>query len=233
MGIAGCIDIGEENLVGRLVQDTGNAEHEQRPGIVEHTAEKLTVEDPSETAELFAQTTEQDAGTGKVDVEGISHVLSVDNGKVDEVHRDIQCDVQQLQRCKLQGSFLVTQIGEWYGRESIDADCNSHHPDVLRMIGIAHGLGDRLDEKQHKHDEGESQSAYGNQCGTIDAVGILALLVGETEESGLHTKQQDDHDEGRIGIDIGDDAITAGGCCQFCRIKRDEQVVEKPADDAR
>ena len=54
MGIAGCIDIGEENLIGRLVQDAGNAEHEQRPGIVEHPAEKLTVEDPSETGELFA-----------------------------------------------------------------------------------------------------------------------------------------------------------------------------------
>ena len=101
------------------------------------------------------------------------------------------------------------------------------------MIGIAHGLGERLDEKQHEHDEGECQGAHGNQCGAIDAVGILAFLVGETEESGLHAKKQDDHDEGRIGVDVGDDTITTGGCREFSRIKWDEQVVEKPADDAR
>ena len=100
------------------------------------------------------------------------------------------------------------------------------------MGGIAHGTGYGAYERQDNHDEQQRCESHGRQCGGIYLLRILALLVGEAEESGLHAVGQDDEQQRRVGIYVGYYSVAAACRRQLGRIERHEQIVEKTSYDA-
>ena len=89
----------------------------------------------------------------------------------------------------------VAQIGHRNGDEGIDVYSDEHHPDVLRMVAVAHQIGQRLQE--YAHNGGKHQRCCGDHAkrGGIDALGILAFLAHETEEGGLHAVGEQDDEQ--------------------------------------
>ena len=65
----------------------------------------------------------------------------------------------------------------------------------------------------------------------INLFGVLALLVDEAEESGLHSVGQDDEEQRRVGVHVGDDTITTTGGANLCRVEWHKQIVQESADD--
>ena len=73
VGIGTFIYIGEEDFVSRLVQYSGNAEHQYGPAVREHSAHKGAVEHVFEARKLLHQEEHQRAGAEQVDVESVAY----------------------------------------------------------------------------------------------------------------------------------------------------------------
>ena len=100
------------------------------------------------------------------------------------------------------------------------------------MVGIAHKRRYRADERKHQHHEQQRCESYRHQCCRVNLLRILAFLVGEAEEGGLHSVCENHHQQCRIGIYVGDDAIASTRGRQFCRVQRYKQIIKKSAYDA-
>ena len=127
----------------------------------------------------------------------------------------------------------VTQIGHRNGDEGVDGDGNKHHPDVFRVVAVAHQISQRMQE--HAHDGSEDKRCRGDhaQRGRINALGVLALLAHEAEEGGLHAVGEQDNEQRHVGIDIGDDAILSTGSIEPLRLDGHQKVVDEPRHNAR
>ena len=156
VSVAAFVDVGEENLVGSLVENAGYAEYEYRPRVGEHAAQQCLVKLVFDAHQLLPEEERERCRAEKVDIEGIASA----NGRVvylcDESRRAVAFvygrqheeehqieryrheDVQKLQGSELDRAFLVSQIGEWYALEGIYRHRDSHHPDVRRVVGVAH-----------------------------------------------------------------------------------------------
>ena len=83
MSIALLIDVREENLVGCLVQNTGNTEHEDWPAVAHHLPDEHFTFAPGaflahESFLQFLVETEGDGcGANQVDVESITHIVPI------------------------------------------------------------------------------------------------------------------------------------------------------------
>ena len=237
MSIALLIDVREENLVGCLVQNTGNTKHEDRPAVAKHFFDEHLSLSPRgvRTRKTFLQfLIEEDShgrGADDVDVKSIFHITSTHEAEVSDVHRHIADDEEHLQGCKLQWALLVSQIGKWYALEGIDSHGDKHGPDVCRMVGVSHGTAQWMQEDEYQgHEEQGGAAHHAQDCG-IYFVSIFSLLVDKAEEGGLHTVSQDDENQSRIGIHVGDDTITTTGCTDGSRVEWHKQIVEESADD--
>ena len=226
------IYMGEQHLVGSLVQYACDAENQDGPCVAQHAAQQLAVEHVAEARELLEHAEGERGRAGQVDVEGIAHVSAVEQGKVDYVERYAHEDVQQLECGKLQCFLLLPQIGEGNAQEGVDGHGDGHHPHVVRMVGIAHEPAQRTDEQQHQRHEPSRHGAHADERGRIDAHGVFVRLVGEAEVGGLHAEGEQHHDECRVGIDVGDDTIAARSCRKRSRVERHKQVVQEAANDA-
>ena len=60
----------------------------------------------------------------------------------------------------------------------------------------------------------------------------MLFLVDKAEEGGLHAISQQYEKQRHVGVNIGNDAVSATFRRQFCRVQRHKQVVEKPPYDA-
>ena len=133
MSIALLIDVREENLVGCLVQNTGNTEHEDWPAVAHHLPdEHLT----------FAP-----------DVESITHIVTIHDDVVNQVERNVQTDEEQLEGSKLQWALLVSEVSERNALEGINSHGYEHGPYISRMVGVAHRIAQRRDEEEYQGDE--------------------------------------------------------------------------------
>ena len=148
VGIGGGVYLGEENLVGSLVEYAGDTEHEDGPAVAHHAAEEGLVEAVFLAEELFPEEEGERSGAEQIDVEGIAGthrgtVYGGDEARAasavadigqDEEEHEVEGyrheDVEQLEGGELHGALLVAQIGEGDALEGVYSHGDGHHPHV-------------------------------------------------------------------------------------------------------
>ena len=237
--------IWKQNLVGDLIEYAHEAEYEQRPGVGEHTAGKSPVEAVAQTAQLLHEASENHCRTQKVDKEYHTHAIveagiylcqhrtsaeqqrqPQEQGQIEEYVRNNECELEQNELHRL---VLLTQAGEHYGLEGIHRHHRSHAGYILWMGGITHEPRYRLQGAEHRHKEKQGDASDHTKGGPVNLVGILALLVGEAEQSRLHSEGKQGEQQGRVAVEIGDYAVAAALRRNPVGVKRYEQVIQKPA----
>ena len=237
-------EVVEAYLVRHLVEDAGDAEEQQGPCVAEHLFQQLPVYAAAQLAE-FGQEAQGDAGgTDEVHDKDIAHLvvgvipahqLRVGMVKAwgdkehEEVQADVAKDIQKFEEGELERPALEAQQGEEDGLEGIDGHHTAHHGEEFGMGVVAEAMGYGLDEAEEQEQEQGRDAAHGRQSRGEDGVGAVAVLVGKIEEGGLHAKGEDDQHEGGVGINLGDNAIAAGGGSNLIGVERDEQVVQETA----
>ena len=137
-------EFGKEDFVDRLVENARNAEHQDGPRIGKHGADERTVDAPLHTEEFFPKTEGDQSRADEIDEENVPHfdLPSVDEtGKNDEekeIEQNVEGDEAEFQHGEFHRSALITQIAEGHGLKGVERHDSSHHPNVVRMIGIAH-----------------------------------------------------------------------------------------------
>lgn len=163
---------------------------------------------------------------GIVDTEEVA----VHCGEHDEVetHADeVDDDAHHLQQCKLQRFMRITQIGKGDSSEGVDGDTCTHDHDELRMVGIADGPCDGVEEDPEKEHEDKRCRSHHAQGGGIHFLRVLARSVHEAEECRLHAVGEDDNEQGDVGIDIRDDAIPPAGGIELRCLDRDKEIADE------
>ena len=232
-------DVLEDNLVGRLVEDAGNAEYQDGPCIGEHAAEQGEVNLPAQAEDFAPESQRDDSRAEEVDIEDMPyggrpsgyHVRQ--DEEEDEVQRDVECDESGFQYGKPHGAFLIPEISEWDGLEGIECHhaCHGHH--IFGMCGIAHGSADGRQCQPHDGKEAQAHGSHGKEGGGVYALGIVLVgTVDEPEERSLHAEGEDDEEESRIAVDFSDYAITSACCRNPRSVERYKKVVEEAAYDA-
>ena len=224
------VDEGEDDLVGRLVQDACHTQDEEGPGVGEHPPEQAAVEVPLHVNELGDEEEGQDARADEVEDEDIGHVARAQHHEVEQVQADIECDEEHLHAGELDGSLLEPQVAEGKGLDDIDAHHHGHHQEIVGMGLVVDGLGQGIDEAKDQCQEEGGENGDEGEAGGEDGVGLLLVLVGKAEEGRLHAEGQDDQDQGHVAVEVGDDAVLAG--IEHTGIDGYEQVVEESAHNA-
>ena len=199
-------EVAEEHLVGRLVEDAGDAEYQYRPGVGEHAAQQPRVEAVAEACQFAAEEEGDQHRAEQVDAEGVAHAdggvvefchnlsrggQGVERGQQqeeDEVEADVEHDEKQFQRGKLYGFLLIAQIGEGYALESVDCHAHGHHAEVFRVVGIAQRGGYLRQQSEHGCNKQQPHAAHGDERGGIDAHGVFLGFVYKAEEGGFHAE---------------------------------------------
>ena len=168
-----------------------------------------------------------------MDVEGLQgREAAEEQGHSEEdekVQQYVGDDESELQEHELHSLVLLTQAGEHYGLEGIHRHHRSHTGYILGMGGITHQPRYRLQGAEHRHKEKQGDASDHAKGGPVNLVGILALLVGEAEQSRLHTEGKQGEQQGRVAVEIGDYAVAAALRRNPVGVKRYEQVIQKPA----
>ena len=94
------------------------------------------------------------------------------------------------------------------------------------------GAGDGLQQHADQYYEEQRNQTYRQTRGGKSLVGVDAFFVGETEEGRFHAESQDDQQQGGVGVQVGNDTVAARFGSDFIGVKRHQQVVQEPADDA-
>ena len=159
--------------------------------------------------------------------------MAVEQDVIDNIQRDVDGNVQQLQGSKLDGFLLLTQIDKRNGTHSIDGYCQRHSRHVGRVVAISQEVTDRHNEQQDQYREQRGSRADTDKRRRKHTLRVLTFLIGKAEECGLHTKRQQDEDECRQGVHIGDNAIATTLCRHLGSIEWHQQIIEESAYDAR
>ena len=106
------IDQGEEDLVGHLIQNAGDAQHQDGPRVGEHLLEQSAVELPMDAEQVGQEEDGDKARAEQVDEEDVEHGCLSQQYKVDDVQSDVQDDEQHLERREAYGPFLKSQVTE-------------------------------------------------------------------------------------------------------------------------
>ena len=241
--------IRNDDLPHVLAQDTGHAEDQQRPRIVEHTLQQRPVEtDPA--SGQFRQQAQQHHQRGDhvghedpADAERLAaqrhveprhqprHRLHQRRTAQDEqqVQRDGQPHVQQFDSGETERLLLETQISERQVREGVDGHDHAQHPYIRPVVRQQHSVGHGMYQQRQQHHEQQRGGADGHQGRGVDLLRILRA-VGEAEETGLHTVVQDHQGHGGEGVEVTDDTVLVRR--ENIYIERHEAPVQKPAHDA-
>ena len=222
------IDEGENYLVGGLIEYAGEAEYHHRPRVGKHLLEQGAVEFPSSLSHFAYKGKCDERGAYQVDEEGIAFV-GCEAGECYDVEGDVECYECQFQRGKLDGAALKTQIGEWHRLEGIECHSDCHKGYKLGMFGIAEGLRDGCECSEHHGEKQRRHYAHKGERGAKHLATVVPFLIGEAEECGLHAEDEQHQHHCHIGIDVGDSAVATRGGCEFVRVERHQQIVEKSA----
>ena len=241
-------EVREENFVRDLVQNTHEAQKQQRPGVLQQAFRKLSVETVAESLELRNEA-QEDAGradeihekyqTNTVilsDIESFERRKAVEEARHNEEHKEVQQHVRDdeahLQQHKLHSLALQTQAAEHHCLERVHRHDHRHTGDVLRMRGIAHRARNRMQKDHHCGHKGQCDPANEPEDGPVNLTGVLAFLVRETEERGLHSHREQREEKGSVGVEVRDYAVAAAFRGNLVRIKGNEQIVQEPPDYA-
>ena len=178
-----------------------------------------------DTRQLLPEEEGNQARAEQVDVERVAHadrgvvnlthsigVMLVErwqDNEVEQIQADVQEDEQQLERGKLPRFALVAQVGKRDALEGVQRYHDCHCPDVLGMGAVAHPARDARQEGEYQQHKQQRGACHCHERRAIDGLGILLALVGKAEEGRLHTVGEDDEQQCRVGIHVGDDAIAA------------------------
>ena len=152
--------------------------------------------------------------------------------KYQQVKQYVRDDERKLQRHELDGPALKPEFGEHDGLEGVKGHDNRHAAYILRMGGVSHGSGNRLDQQQHRRYEQQAHASDHFQRGPVDFVAVFSVFVGKAEHGGFHSEGQESQQQCSIGIEIRNYAVAAAGCRNLISIQRYKQIVQEPADYA-
>ena len=148
----------------------------------------------------------------------------------EEVQQHVGNDEGEFQADEPDRPLLLPEAAEHDGLEGILRHYEGHAAYVFGVIGISQGARDGVDEAQHQGDESQARQPDQAQGGAVHHFAVLAVLVGEAEQGGLHAEGEDDQKQGRIGVQIGYDAVAAAFSRYLDGVERNEQVVEETPD---
>lgn len=100
------------------------------------------------------------------------------------------------------------------------------------MVGIFHERGYLGQESEDQRYEERSCGSDGHEHRGIDSLRVFLRLVDIAEEGGLHAVSEDDKEERRIGVDVGDDAVLSARCGKGCCLNGHKQVVDEATRNA-
>ena len=100
------------------------------------------------------------------------------------------------------------------------------------MQGIIQGSSNGFQEQRYQYEENQRDKADGKSGGRKSLVGVDVFLVGKTEESGFHTKRKKDKEQGCVGVQVGDNAVSPGFGRHPMGVDGHQQVVQEPTDNA-
>ena len=196
----------EEDFIGGLVQDAGNSQNQQRPGVGKHSPHQAPVEAIGDPFELPCEEESNACRAEQVDIEDVTHVQRGhhaqfgQHNEIDQVQGNVQEDEEQLQGGEFDSLLLVPQVREEDGLEGIQGHGGRHRSHKGRLAGIAHAPADRAQEGQDQAGKERRRQAHHAQDGREHHFGVLPFLVRKTEEGGFHPVGQDNQQQGRIGV---------------------------------
>lgn len=173
-----------------------------------------------------------ESGADEIEEEDVEHVRLAEINEEEKVETYVEDDEEKLERSKLYRFFLVSEVRERDGLDSVESHYARHHQDVVLMALIAEDGAYIPDETEDYCKESGCQYAHHEDGGGEYAVGIFLFLVGKAEEGGLHAECEDDENQRNVGIEICHHAVSAACDGEDVGVERYEQIVEKPADDA-
>ena len=229
-----------------LVKLSGDSHDKDGPSIGQHLATHLRVKSKVDAPQLLVQENEVEHRTEQIDVKYPYHVvvegLAIDAEgiemkhrqpeEIDQVEHDVQTYIGDLQGSEFDGFMLTAQVSERNGREGVERNRDIHHHHIFRVVSIAQQFGYLSTEQQHDHRSHQTHRANHSEHRGIHFFPIHALLVHESEESGLHAEGQHHDENSHIGIDVRDDAIFASCRSEFQCLYRHEQVIDKTCHNA-
>ena len=116
--------------------------------------------------------------------------------------------------------------------KGIQSHDDGHDFYILRMVSIVQGIGNGFKENANQNHKQQRNKAYCQGRSRKGFIRVNAFLVGEAEEGSLHAEGQEDKKQGGVSIQVCYDTIASRFSGDFVGIQRNEQVVQKPADDA-
>ena len=119
LGVGCMINKGKDDFVGSLIENAGNAQHKHRPRVSQHLAQQLAVDAPLHHHQLAVESKGDERCANEVDEECITHIRC-EACECHDVEHDVEHDERQLERCKLHGIALISQIGKRNGLEGIE-----------------------------------------------------------------------------------------------------------------
>ena len=186
-----------------------------------------------EAAQLRHEAEHNGGRADKVEQEGIANVAALHRHVVDEIQGDIQEDEQQLQRGKLDGALLVTQVGEGNALNGVHSHHGHHHAHVFGMGFVTQQGSDRLQKHQSQSKKRKRHATYTHQRSGVDAHRIVLAVVGETEEARLHAEGKQHQCQSHPSINICHHAIASALRGHRHGIDRYQQIIQKsPYDTA-
>lgn len=249
--VGGSIEEGEEDTVEGLIHDAEHTQHQQRQGIAEHAPQQGEGEMRTVPLTPRLDDSRQQAegldGSGKdIRHEDIAHPIRrvIPRGyarnmlyartehQEEKVECDIEKDKQEFEYGKAYGAFLVAKVSEGNACKGIQGNDDAEERDELAVVGVAEEVGNGL--RKDTTEDGKEQRSGKERAhgGDIHRVRIVAFLVGKAEETRLHAIGEDDEQEGRPSVEVGDDTIV-GLLREDVGIERHKEPVEEPADDGR
>ena len=143
--------MGKNHFVGSLIQNSRDAQHQDRHAIVQHRAKHLAIKGVTETRKFFVEKEGDERRTCQVDAKHITHLEGIikpmgEHYKVRQVCYYVQHNKEQLQRSKLHRLLLQTQIAKGYALKGINRHTGCHHPNVLWVGSVTHKTCDGIEE---------------------------------------------------------------------------------------
>ena len=236
----------QQYLVGHLVEDAHHPEEQQRPRVLQHLPQQATVEERRPVVAQLAHEAQGDQRRAQqVDIEDVAHIVSLavpahprpvgplrrhDEDK--QVQRQAGHYEAQLKPREVPRLPLLAQPREEDGLESVQRHHAGHHPQVLRVVGVAHDAAYGAYERHHQRHKHQRHRAHGRQRRAVHAPLVAADPVGEIEIGRLHAEGQYHQQQRRVGVDVGHHPVAARGRRDVVSVYRDKQIVQKSANDA-
>ena len=126
---------------------------------------------------------------------------------------------------------ILREEAEGKGLQGIQSHHDGHDLDVVMVLCVVDELPNGAYEAEDQHEEQRRERTNDRHCGGEYGVRLLPIIVGIAEECSLHAKGEEDHQECRVGIEVGDDAVASALCRDATCIERHKHVVQETSDN--